>query len=109
LPTVTLPRNLTETLKRLEDGDLETLQRAVNAEVKRRRAAKPAPQAASPAQPPAGQSDSSDGMNEVPTGKVNLIRASYRAGMKPSAIARTLRVSLALVNRVLGSAEKAKR
>jgi hypothetical protein len=48
-------------------------------------------------------------MNEVPTGKANLIRASYRAGMKPSAIARTLRVSLALVNRVLGSAEKAKR
>jgi hypothetical protein len=101
-----LPRNLTETLKRLEDGDLETLQRAVNAEVKRRRSTK---QAASPVQPPAGQSDSSDGMNEVPTGKVNLIRASYRAGMKPSAVARTLRVSLTLVNRVLSSTEKAKR
>jgi hypothetical protein len=34
---------------------------------------------------------------------VNHIRASFQAGLKPAAIARTLRVSLSLVRRVLQS------
>ena len=46
---------------------------------------------------------------EVPTGKANLIRASYQAGMKPVTIARSLRISRSLVDRVLGSSEKPKR
>jgi hypothetical protein len=36
-PRVTLPRNLSATLRGLEDVDLETLQREVAAEIKRRR------------------------------------------------------------------------
>jgi hypothetical protein len=38
----------------------------------------------------------------VPTGRANLIRASHQAGMKPVTIARTLRISRSLVDRVLG-------
>jgi len=60
----------------------------------------PSPQTLSPAKVAAA---------EVPTGKANLIRASYQAGMKPVAIARTLRISRSLVDRVLGSSEKLKR
>ena len=105
---VTLPRNLSATLRGLEDVDLETLQREVAAEIKRRRSAKPAetiaevppPQAVSPAKTEAA---------DVPTGKANLIRASFQAGMKPVAIARSLRISRSLVDRVLGGLEKPKR
>ena len=107
-PRVTLPRNLSATLRGLEDGDLETLQREVAAEVQRRRSVKPmetieevpSPQVVSPAKLAAA---------EMPTGKANLIRASYQAGMKPVTIARTLRISRSLVDRVLGSSDKLKR
>jgi hypothetical protein len=40
---------------------------------------------------------------QIPEGQVNLIRASFKAGLKPAAIARTLWVSLSLVRRVLQS------
>ncbi len=107
-PRVTLPRNLSATLRGLEDVELETLQREVSAEIKRRRSAKPTEtvdgipllQAVSPSKVEAA---------DVPTGKANLIRASYQAGMKPLAIARSLRISRSLVDRVLGSSEKPKR
>lgn len=107
-PRVTLPRNLSATLRGLEDGDLETLQREVAAEVQRRRSVKPmetieevsSSQAVSPAKAAAA---------DVPTGKANLIRASHQAGMKPVAIARSLRISRSLVDRVLGSSDKLKR
>ena len=48
-------------------------------------------------------------IDELPEGKANLIRASFRAGIKPVAIARTFRISQSLVNRVLNSIEKPKR
>jgi hypothetical protein len=104
-----LPRNIGQTLQYLDDFDLEALQRAVEHELQRRRAEKgEEPQAPVPeprqlrgpkgrtkpaAKPAAGL--------QMPTGKASLIRASYQAGMKPQAIARTLKVSLAQVNKVL--------
>ena len=45
----------------------------------------------------------------IPAGRVSLIKASYHAGMKPVAIARTLRVSLSIVNKVLSTESKARR
>ena len=107
-PRVTLPRNLSLTLRGLEDVELETLQREVTAEIRRRGSAKsgytvadtPLPQAALTAKVEA---------SDVPTGKANLIRASHKAGMKPAAIARSLRISQRSVSRVLGTSEKPKR
>ena len=107
-PRVTLPRNLSATLRGLEDGDLETLQREVAAEAKRRRSVKPM-ETIEEVQSPQAVSLAKLAAAEVPTGKANLIRASYQAGMKPVAIARTLRISRSLVDRVLGSSEKPKR
>jgi hypothetical protein len=46
---------------------------------------------------------------DVPEGKANLIRASFRAGLKPAAIAMTVGVPQSTVNRVLGAPEKSKR
>ena len=49
------------------------------------------------------------GIDEFPEGTANLIRASFRAGVKPAAIARTFRISQSLVNRILSGTEKPKR
>jgi hypothetical protein len=48
-------------------------------------------------------------IDEIPDGRANLIRASFKAGIEPAAIARTFRISQSLVNRVLSSTEKPKR
>ena len=107
-PRVTLPRNLSATLRGLEDVELETLQREVAAELKRRTSVK-AVRTVSEVSPPQAVSPAKLAAAEVPTGKANLIRASYQAGMKPVTIARTLRISRSLVDRVLGMPEKPKR
>ncbi|HEY8441362.1 MAG TPA: hypothetical protein VIK79_07935, partial [Xanthobacteraceae bacterium] len=48
-------------------------------------------------------------IDEIPEGRANLIRASFRAGIKPATIARTFRISQSLVARVLSSIEGPKR
>jgi hypothetical protein len=45
----------------------------------------------------------------VPAGKASLIRASAKSGLKPKAIARSLRISLTDVKRVLEAPRKPKR
>jgi hypothetical protein len=94
-PRVTLPKNLAETLKRLEDAELVTLFREVTVEVERRGMTVPA------AKVQGRQSKSSGAPADLPAGKANLIKASYSAGMKPAAIARTFRLSRSVINRVL--------
>ena len=105
-PRVTLPKNLSETLKRLEDAELETLLREVIAEAERRGVMKSvktvsAPQTAPAAKYQARQSKSSGAPADLPAGKANLIKASHSTGMKPAAIARMFRLSHSVVNRVL--------
>jgi len=48
-------------------------------------------------------------IDEIPEGKANLIRASFRAGLKPAAIARMFRIPPSLVNRIIGSMTKSRR
>jgi hypothetical protein len=48
-------------------------------------------------------------IDEIREGKANLVRASFRVGIKPVAIARTFRISQSLVNCLLNSIEKPKR
>jgi len=87
-PRVTLPKNLSESLKRLEDAELEMLLRDVIAEAKRRGVMKPlntvaAPQTVPSAKFQARQSKSSGAPADLPAGKANLIKASHSTGMKP--------------------------
>lgn len=107
-PRVTLPRNLSATLRGLEDVELETLQREVDAEIKRRGSTKPKKVVAEPPRPHAASPAKAEAAY-VPTGKANFIRASYQAGMKPVAIARSLRIARSVVDQVLGSSDKPKR
>jgi hypothetical protein len=113
-PRVTLPKNLSETLRGLEDSELVTLLREVTTEAERRGVMKPVntvatPKTASARKYQAPQSKSSGVSAELPAGKANLIKASYSAGMKPSAIARMFRLSQSVVNRVLDLPAKSKR
>jgi hypothetical protein len=111
---VTLPGNLPEALKYVDDAQLRKLLDAVAAEISRRRQAapqKPASLAQSSATSSRGQSmaghvPKADGIDEVPQGKANFIRASFKAGVKPAAIARTLRISQSAVRRILDSPKK---
>ncbi len=113
---VMLPSNLPEALKQLDDTQLQTLLRDVTAEIDRRGMPEPV-KAVDPAEPTekASRRKTSAGARqasaeaEVPEGKANMIRASFKAGMKPTAIARSLRISRLHVNRVLGAPEKPKR
>ena len=105
-PRIALPKDLGRTLQFLSDDDLETLLASVEAERARRIPKKvPAIQSATSAGPSRSRRQSA---MAVPAGKASLIRASYHAGMKPAAIARTLRMSVSLVNQVLGAEHKSK-
>jgi hypothetical protein len=112
---VTLPGDLSGSLKYLDDAQLQRLREAVNVEINRRNqsALKKTPTAVATGTSSEGQSapfrdKKLRGVDEIPEGKANLIRASFRVGVKPAAIARTLRISRSLVSRVLSSAEKPK-
>ena len=118
-PRIALPKDIAQTLKYLHDVDLESLRAAVENELRRRRAENgtetglPATEAA-PAQEQRAKPSSAtpaveQGRSALPLGKASLIRASAQSGMKPQAIARTLRIPLAEVNRVLKSEAKPKR
>ena len=115
-PRIALPKNIAQTLKYLEDFDLESLRVAVEKELRRRRAdetelprAEAAPAQVPRARPAGATPAVEQGRSSLPLGKASLIRASAQSGMKPQAIARSLRIPLAEVNRVLKSETKPKR
>jgi hypothetical protein len=113
---VTLPNDLSGSLKYLDEAQLRTLLEAVTVEIDRRNQATSNHKPALAAAPVVSAQDhlvtsrhKQSGVQEIPEGKANLIRASFKAGFKPAAIARTFRVSQSLVNRILSSIEKPKR
>ena len=116
-PRIALPKNIAQTLKYLDDFDLQSLRAAVETESRRRRAEKgikaelPAAKAAQVERTrPLGAMPAVErGGSTLPLGKASLVRASAQSGMKPQAIARSLRIPLAEVNRVLKSESKPKR
>src|ERR1700730_14791139 len=111
---ITLPSDLPASLKHLDDAQLQRLLNAVTVEINCRsqgasKNALAAATGASPEDPSAAFRNKTRGIDEIPEGKANLIRASFRAGLKPASIARTFRISQSLVNRILSSKEKQKR
>jgi hypothetical protein len=94
-PTYQLPRNLPNALSHLDDDQLERLLRAVNVELERRGKKAPIRQRIERKQP------AEDGAPPLAFGKLNAIRAAFKAGVKPSAIAKQFGVSQADVHRSL--------
>jgi hypothetical protein len=118
-PRIALPKGIAQSLKYLDDSDLESLRGAVENELRRRRAEKgtetelPAEEVTPAHVQSARRADAmpavEQGPSALPLGKASLIRASAQSGMKPQAIARLLRIPLAEVNRVLKGGAKPKR
>jgi hypothetical protein len=109
---IRLPSDLSASLKYVDNDELERLREAISSEINRRNPSLPQTK-------PAAPSSSADHRSvdrhkkeresrEIPVGKVSLIEASFRAGLKPAAIARSLRISQSIVRDVLSSAQKAK-
>ena len=114
LRRIALPRNIAQTLRYLDNFDLGALRGAVEQEWQRRRLGKvELPAEGQMAVPPVSRDDAKvatkPAASALPLGKASLIRASAQSGMKPKAIARTLRVSLAQVNEVLAATTTVRR
>jgi len=97
-PRPLLPSDLEASLQILSAAEFERLFTAVNGEASRRRKSSgrangPRPQKASP---PAG----------IPSGKANAVRAAFKAGVKPSAIARQFGLSQADIRALLNSMDR---
>jgi hypothetical protein len=114
---VTLPSDLSASLKYLDDAQLARLLEAVTVEINRRNQGASKSETALPPRPVTSSGDQSAAyrnnktreIDQIPQAKANLIRESFKAGFKPAAIARTFRISRSLVNRILSSIEKPKR
>jgi hypothetical protein len=78
---IRLPGDLARSLEYLDDAELRKLQDAVNDEIKRRSRKAVTKESVRPADKEAVR---------IPEGRVNLIRVSFKAGLKPAAIARCL-------------------
>ena len=92
-----LPSDLAGALVALNDDQLDNLIQAATVEVQRRRKRTTDGQSKTVAQ----KKKSKAAPVQVPQGQVNLIRAAFKAGVKPAAIARQLRISPSVVQRVL--------
>jgi hypothetical protein len=104
---VTLPNDLSTSLRHLDGAELERLRVALAAEINRRNqgtSTRHADERLALPHPPIRKT--SNTVEELPEGKANLIRASFNAGLKAATIARMFHVSQSMVHRVIKSADK---
>jgi hypothetical protein len=96
-PKHLLPKDLAGSLKRLEDHEIDTLLAAVAAEAGRRgRLPKHRTQTS-----PLDRRIAVEEQPHLTKGKLNAVRAAFRAGVKPSAIARQFGISQSDVKKAL--------
>ena len=98
---IVLPGNLPLALQSLDEANFNTLLRDVAVEARRRGG----PSAAVAAEIVGHNVTTTKAVRPpmVPTGKANLIRAAFKAGLKPAAIAREFGISQSVVRGVLAS------
>ena len=95
-----LPSDLPAAIKHLSDHELEQLQAAITVEQQRRGKKPPTP------------NKTLNRRSETPTvtltiGKLNAVRAAFKAGVRPSKIAKQFGISQSEVREVLASEKKA--
>jgi hypothetical protein len=100
-----LPKNLRKAVKHLSDGELDLLRTAILEEIERRGILPPSDQTAKRSSP--ADKSSHRRQTEVAVsltrGHVNAVRAAFKAGIKPSRIARQFGIPQSDVRRVLAS------
>jgi hypothetical protein len=91
-----LPNDLAGALKRLDDVEIDALLAAVTTEAERRGRRTPSPAKEKPGavgKPQRRQQVSEDIAGSLTTGKLNAVRAAFKAGVKPSATAMQFGIS----------------
>jgi hypothetical protein len=99
-----LPTDLAGALKRLDDVEIDALLAAVSVEAERRGRLPPSPGKEKPvanAKPQRRKAAAEDSAGLLTTGKLNAVRAAFKAGVKPSAIARQFGISQSNVRKAL--------
>lgn len=105
-PRHLLPKDLAGALKRLDDAEIDALFAAVTAEAERRCRRPPSPAKEKPAsavKPQPRRAPAEDEVGSLTTGKLNAVRAAFKAGVKPSAIARQFGISQSDVRKALAT------
>ena len=105
-PRHMLPKDLAGALVRLDDSEIDALLAAVTGELRRRgrwlpSAAKVTP--ASAGKPRPLRASAEDSAVSLTTGKLNAVRAAFKAGVRPSAIARQFGISQSDVRKALAT------
>jgi hypothetical protein len=101
-----LPKDLAGALKRLDDREIDALLSAVTTEAERRgrrTAQRSKEKFAADAKTQAHQAPSQAGAGSLTTGKLNAVRAAFKAGVRPSAIARQFGISQSDVRKALAT------
>ena len=91
-----MPEDLAGALKRSDDVQIDALLAAITTEAERRGRRPPSPAKKKPvadAKPQRRQEAAEDGAGSLTTGKPNAVRAAFKTGVKPSAIARQFGIS----------------
>ena len=101
-----LPEDLAGALKRMDNVEIDALLAAVTAEAQRRGRRPPGPAKGADAKPQRRQEDAEDGAGSLTTGKLNAVRAAFKAGVKPSAIARQFGISQSDVRKALAQSTR---
>jgi hypothetical protein len=112
LRRIRLPGDLPASLKYVDNAELERLREAVSSEITRRGLSlqtEPATLLSPTDQRSVLRSKKQPDPSEIPVGKASLIHAAFKAGLKPAAIARSLRIPPSLVRDVLSSSKKPKK
>jgi hypothetical protein len=102
-----LPKDLPNAVKHLSDHELDLLIRAAVEEAKRRGRSPPSVQADESVSTRSLRTNNRRQVEaaavSLPRGQVNAVRAAFKAGVKPSLIARQFGISQSDVRRVLAS------
>ena len=103
-PRHILPKDLAGALTRLNDGDIDALLSAVTTEAARRGRLPANPAGKKPitdAKSAPSQLPIEANAGRLPKGQLNAVRAAFKAGVKPSAIARQFGISQSDVRKAL--------
>ena len=104
-----LPEDLAGALKRLDDVEIYALFAAVTTEVERRGRLPPSPEkvkSVADAKPQRRKAAAEDSAGLLTTGKLNAVRAAFKAGGKPSAIAKQFGITQSDVTKALAQAAR---
>jgi len=101
-----LPKDLAGALKRLDNAEIDALLAAVTVEAKRRGRLPSSPAKEKPiadAKPRSRPAVAKDDTGLLTTGKLNAVRAAFKAGVKTNAIARQFGISQSDVRKALAT------